>query len=238
MDNTSRKLVKNTFLGNQVLAGFLIFAYCTVYGITSQVVLSGIQLLFFLSSLMFALSVFYVRDPMVRKEKAQKGILFSQITGTALVFAYIVIFGVSSLTLLKGFQLVFFMSSYTFAMSIFYIRDPERIQKEETVSVSSTNGPMQEKNPCFINEQDLSWLVRELNNSLSTVIGFTELMLSRDFSEQEKDFMLRKIYEQSLTMSCSVSRASSIVPSAITEPKNICERSSAYETVDLLDDNR
>ncbi len=223
------KIVKKSLLSNQILAAFLVVSYCIVYGISAQYVLSGLKLFFFLCSLLFALSVYYVRDPAVRKEKAHKGILYNQTVGTVLVFAYVVLFGVSSITLLEGFQLIFFMSSYAFAMSLFYIRDPERIEKEETVSSSITSNFI-EKYPCFINSHDLSWLVRELNGALATVIGFTELMLRRQYSENEKEYMLRNIYEQSLNMSCSISKVSSMIGDSPTKPKEI------HEVVDLLND--
>lgn len=225
-----QKLVKSSLLNNQILGAFLVIAYCVVYGITAQYVLTGLKLFFFLCSLIFALSIFYIRDPQTRKAKAEKGILYSQIMGTIFVFVYVVLFGVSSVTLLSGFQLIFFMSSYTFAMSIFYVRDPERIKKEETASSSTTNSPFIERNPCFINSQDLSWLVRELNGALSTVVGFSELMLRKDYSESEKEYMLRNIYQQALSMSCTVNKAASIISDSLAKPKEI------HEVVDLLSD--
>ena len=229
MNTKDYKIIKKSLLSNKLLGAFLLISYCVVYGFSAQYVLSGLQLLLFICSLLFALSVYYVRDPEVRKEKANKSILFTQTAGTVLVFAYVILFGVSSVTLLNGFQLIFFMSSYAFAMTLFYMRDPERIQKEENVS-SSTTTAFVEKHPCFINSQDLSWLVRELNGSLATVIGFSELMLKRQYSENEKEYMLRNIYEHSINMSCSITKVSSMINDSPVKPKEI------YEVVDLLDD--
>ena len=225
--------IKKSLLNSQILGSILIFVYCAMYGVSSYAVLTGAQLIFFLFSLIFALSIVYVRDPQIRKEKIKKGLLYNQVVGMALVFGYIVFFGASSIALMSGIQLVFFMSSYTFAMSLFYIRDPERIKKaeEENVSTSVTSSPFVERNPCFINSQDLSWLVRELNDSLSTVIGFSELILRGQYNESEKDYMIRNIYEKALSMSNSVNKVSGTISDSLAKPKEI------HEVVDLLADS-
>ncbi len=225
-----KSLVKNSLLSNQLLGAFLVLAYFVVYGITAQTALFGVQLLYFLSSVIFAGFIFYVRDPVVQKMKVKKGILFSQIVGTGLIFAYLLIYGISSIALLKGFQLVFFMSSYIFVMSVIYLRDPERIKKQEEVSASITHNPFIERNPCFINNKDLSWLVREVNSSLSTIMGFSELLMKREYSEAEKEYMLRNIYEQSLCINNSISKVSSLDSDSITKPKQ------THEVADLLAD--
>lgn len=224
----AKVVIRHTLLNNQILGSVLIFLYCAIYGITAQIVLAGFQLLFFLASLMFAVSTYYVRDPQIKKSQIKQGIVLNQLFGMLLVAAYILVFGISSIALLSGFQLVFFMSSYVFAMSLFYIRDPERIE-EENVSSSVTSAYI-EKNPCFIDNQDLSWLVRELNGSLTSIIGFSELMLRKSYSDHEKEFMLRNIYEKALSMSISVNKAASITPDSLVKPKEI------YEVVDLLSD--
>lgn len=231
MNNSIHKVfIKNSLLSNQILGAFLVLSYFVVYGITAQTALFGVQLLYFLSSVIFAGFIFYVRDPVLQKKRVQKGILFSQIVGTGLVFAYLLIYGISSVALLKGFQLVFFMSSYIFVMSVMYLRDPERIKKQEEVSASITHSPFIERTPCFINSKDLSWLVRELNSSLSVIIGFSELLMKRDSSEAEKEYMLRNIYEQAISVSNSVSKVSLLVDDTITKPK------PTHETADILAD--
>lgn len=225
MYKSAQKLfLKKSLLNSQILGSLLIIAYCVMYGATSYVVLTGLQLIFFLMSLIFALSIVYVRDPETRKKKIKQGLLYNQIIGTALVFGYIVVFGASSFALLSGFQLVFFMSSYIFAMSLFYIRDPERIKKAEEIASSSVTGPFVERNSCFINSQDMSWLVREFNSSLSTIIGFSELLLTRkDYSEPEKEYMLRHIYEKTISLSNSLNKASASITDSLVKPKETHE---------------
>ena len=227
--NAPNNLVKNSLLSNHLLGALLIFAYLIVYGVTAQIVLFGFKLLYFLSSIVLAALTIYIRDPEIQKKKVKQGIMVSQVIGTILVFAYLLSFGVSSITLLNGFQLIFFMSSYIFVMSLFYIRDPERMNKQENVSYSSTCNFV-EKNPCFINNNDLSWLVREVNSALSVIVGFTELLLKREYSESEKEYMMRNIYEQAIRVSNSLSKVSGTVSDCVTKPKK------TYEVVDLLSD--
>ena len=230
MKTFKNKLIGTSLLNNQIIGAFLVVSYCLIYGITAQIVLSGIQLIFLLSSVLFALSILYVRDPVIQKEKARKGILFNQLFGTVLVTAYILFYGITSFTLLHGLQLLFFMGSFTFAMSMFYIRDPERIKTSEDASSSSSG--FAERNPCFINSNDLSWLVREANGSLSVVIGFCELLLGgKKFSQNENEYMLRNIYQHSLNLSHTIDKVASIVPDSPAKPKEI------HEVVDLLEDS-
>ena len=232
MNNIVHKsLIKNSLLSNQILGAFLLFAYFVVYGITAQAALYGLELIYFLSSIAFAALIFYVRDPEVQKKRVKKGVLFNQVIGTSLVFAYLLIYGVSSIALLQGFALIFFMSSYIFFMSIAYIRDPERIKKQEEISASITSTTFLEKHPCFINNNDLSWLIREVNSSLSIIIGFSELLMKREHSEAEREYMLRNIYEQSLCIDNSISKVSSLVSDSITKPKQ------THEVVDMLADS-
>ena len=225
------KLIQKSLLSNQILGAFLVLSYFVVYGITAQAALDGLQLLYFLSSIAFAALIFYVKDPETQKKKVKKGILFSQILGTVLVFAYLLIYGISSITLLHGFKLIFFMSSYVFFLSLLYMRDPERIKKQEEVSASITHSPFTERNPCFINNKDLSWLIREVNSSLSIIIGFSELLMKRDSSEAEKEYMIRNIYEQGLHINNSISKVASLVSDSITKPKQ------THEVADMLADS-
>ena len=223
------ELLKKSLLSNHLLGAFLIFFYLIMYGISAPVVLYGVKLFYFLSSIAFAAFILYVRDPEIKREKIKQGILGSQVIGTVLVFSYLLFYGISSLTLLNGFQLIFFMSSYIFVMSLFYLRDPEKIGKEETSSFSST-GAFIERNPCFLNKNDLSWFVREVNSALSVLIGFTELLLKRECSESEKEYMHRNIYEQSLYISNCLNKVSATITDSPVRPKE------THEVVDLLDD--
>ncbi|MBI2995361.1 MAG: hypothetical protein HYY52_01455 [Candidatus Melainabacteria bacterium] len=231
-DKQVKTLVRNSILSNQAIGAFLIFMYCAMYGISAQVILNGLELIYFMASLLVSLTVVYIRDPEVQKERAKRGIVLNQLFGTGLVFAYIITFGISSITLLNGFKLLFFMSSYVFAMSLIYIRDPDRIKKSEDISSSITTTPFFEKNPCFINNKDLSWLIRELNSSLSTIIGFSELMINREYNQSEKEYMTRSIYENAIRMSYSINKASSLISDSITKPKATHD----HEVVDMLQD--
>ena len=225
----STEVLKKSLLSNQMLGAFFIIFYFIMYGVSAQIVLDGFKLFYFLSSVTFAAFTLYAREPEVKHKKISQGILGSQILGTALVFSYVLFYGISSIALLNGFQLIFFMSSYVFVMSLFYIRDPERIKKEENTSFSST-GAFAEKSPCFLNKSDMSWFIREVNSSLSVLIGFTELLLKRDYNESEKEYMLRNIYEQSLYMSNCLNKVSSTISDSPVRPKE------TYEVVNLLDD--
>ena len=231
MKTNLKDIAVKSLLGNHCLGAMLLFLYFFVFGISVNKILSGLEYCYFLSSLAFAALTFYMRDPDLTEKKVKNNILFSQVTGSILVFAYLLIYGISSVAILEGFKLVFFMSSYVFAMSIFYIRDQERIKKaEEELSVSITTAYI-EKNPCFINKEDLSWLVRKVNSGLAVIIGFSELLLQRKYSEVEKEYMIRNIYEQGIEISSVVNKASDSISDSTTKPKEI------YEVADMLSDN-
>ena len=72
--------------------------------------------------------------------------------------------------------------------------------------------------------------VREVNGSLSTVVGFAELMLSREYNNHEKEYMLRNIHEHALKISGSLSRVSSLISDSPVKPKEI------HEVANLVDD--
>src|SRR3989338_2127081 len=215
-----QSLVKKSLFANNIIAGLLLLSYCLLYGVTAEVALVGAELIFFLSSFFFALFVMYVRDPEVQKKKIAKGILFNQTTGTILLITYLVAFGFSSIAFLNGCVLVFFMASYAHALSVFYLRDAGRLEKEEKFSYSTSIGYFTEKSPCFINSKDMSWLVRELNGSLSTIVGFTELMLERQYSEHEREYMLKQIYEEAITMSNSINKVANLITNSDIAPKH------------------
>lgn len=218
-------LVKKSIFANNIIAGILLLTYCLLYGVTAEIALVGAELVFFLSSFFFALVVMYIRDPDVQKKKIEKGILFNQTTGTILLITYLVGFGFSSMAFLNGCVLVFFMASYAHALSVFYLMDADRLEKEEKVSYSTAIGFFQEKNPCFINSRDMSWLVRELNGSLSTIVGFTELMLERQYTEHEREYMLKQIYEEAISMTNSINKVANLICDSPLKPqtKNIQE---------------
>ena len=227
----SNNIIVKSLLNSQAIGAILILTYCAVYGLTAPAILSGLQMMFLISSMVFAITVFYIKDPDIQKKRAEDGIFANQVVGTILVAYYILVFGISSLSLLSGFQLVFFMSSYVFAMSIFYIRDHERIEASQIASYSVTGAPyLLERYPCQIDKKDLSWFVRETNESLSILIGFSELMLNRTYREMEKEYMLRKIYQESLNISNQINQVSNLINDSQTKPKEI------HEVIDLLAD--
>lgn len=227
----SNSIIAKSLLNSQAIGAILILTYCAVYGLTAPVILSGLQMMFLISSIVFAITIFYIRDPDIQKKRAEDCIFANQLVGTLLVAYYILVFGISSLSLLSGFQLIFFMSSYIFAMSIFYIRDYERIEASQIASYSITGAPYYlERYSCHIDKKDLSWLVRETNESLSVLLGFSELMLNRTYREMEKEYMLRKMYQESLNISNQINQVSNLINDSQTKPKEI------HEIVDLLAD--
>lgn len=232
MDNQLKNFFKKSIYSNQILGALLIFAYCMAYGVTAHMVLTGLQYLFFISSFIFALAIFYTRDHDIRKKRIQKGILYNQLVGMSLIFAYVMVYGITSVTFLNGFKLIFFMSSLVFAASIIYMRDCERKNTEENISSTITQQPFVERNPCFINSKDLSWLVRDLNSALSTIIGFSELMLNRQYSDSEKEYMVRHIYENAFSMSLIINKVSGVAEDSPVKPKEI------HKVVDSLADKK
>lgn len=128
----------NSLINNQVTCAILIFAYCVVYGLCATRLLSGLPMAFFLCSVIFAMVIFYVKDPDPKKEKKGGGIFVNQTVGTILSIYYIAVFGPTSLSIFKGLELMFFVSSFIFALVIFYSLDSERIkQSSEVVTIIS-----------------------------------------------------------------------------------------------------
>ncbi len=116
----------NSLINNQVTCGILILMYCTVYGICATRFLSGVPMMFLLCSMVFAMTVFYIKDPDPKKEKKISRVFVNPAVGTILVIYYVSVFGPTSVCILKGIELLFFMSSFIFALSIFYSLDDER----------------------------------------------------------------------------------------------------------------
>lgn len=224
------RIASRSLFANNAIAAFLIVTYCIVYGASAHAIFDGIQLMFFISSLLFAVSVMYVRDPEVQKSKVEKGILYTETVGVALIAIYTIIFGISSIALYTGIKLIFFMTSYVFVLSFLYLRHPKRLETIEEVSSSLTTNIFHERFPTFVNSQDLSWLIRELNDPLASIIGFSELMLERKYGEHEKEYMLRCIYQSAISMSYTVNKVAKTITDTPAKPKQI------HEVVDLLDD--
>ena len=216
-DGSSITIIKESLLRNQFLGAVLIIVYCATYGITSQLVLSSWQMLYFITSIIFALSIVYIKDKQIQVSKIKKALIANQTIGTALIFAYVFIYGLSSFAILSGFQLVFFMSSYIFAMGLIYIHN-SRLEYA-TVSVSSTSPFFTVNSFINLTNEELTKILSDINNSLTTIIGFSELMLNRNCNENEKEYMTRSIFEKSISISHSVNKISSNIPDSITNPK-------------------
>ena len=225
----NKQLFKNPYIGSA-----LIVLFCTFYGITAQLVFSTSELLFFTSSVLFALTVYYIRNTAKQKPKYQKGLTGNPFLIFSLVLIYLLVFGMCAFFQLNGIQLLLFMSSYAltifiFTSPVFYVTEPQ-IKTENAPLSQNTGSFFAEKNPCIINSQDLSWLIRELNESVSGIIGFTELTLKRDYTDNEREYMLRNIYQKALSMSHAVNKVSALYPDSPCKPKDI------HEVVDLLAD--
>ncbi|MBI3309165.1 MAG: hypothetical protein HYZ79_07320 [Candidatus Melainabacteria bacterium] len=226
--DSKKSIVRKSLFANNIIAGALILLYVGVYGVSSQLIMTGVNLMFFISSLIYALGVMYVRDPGVQALKLKQGIVYSQVVGTVLIAIYALVFGISSVVLFNGFQLVFFMTSYIFALSYFYLRDPKRLEKQEEISYSVTPSV---KFPCHINKDDMTVLVKDLNNPLCLIVGFTELLLNREFTSNEKEYMLRNIYQSAISMKFNIDKTAQLMTDTPTKPNDL------HAIVDMLADS-
>lgn len=215
-DDGTTIYVNNSLLKSQMICFLLLLTYCTVYGITAQIILASWQLLYFVTSILFALSIVYLKDKEAQIAKIKKGIIANQLIGTVLIFSYVLIYGISSFAILTGFQLAFFMSSYVFAMSLIYIND-YRV-KHEILSYSTTTPFFTSSGSTSLSNEELHEIISNINNSLSTIIGFSELMLRRDYSDHEKEHMVKAIFEQAISISHSTSKLSDNITDSPTNP--------------------
>lgn len=122
---------KKTFLGNSLLSAILFYAFASVFGVTSFLMYTGIKLLFFMSSLVFALGGIYLRDPDVHVEKVKQGLMVNKQIGLTLFFLYVILYGFTGVSVLSGVQLMFFTFSFFIAVSFMYLRSPECVLKIE-----------------------------------------------------------------------------------------------------------
>lgn len=214
MNKENKKLLERSLFANNLIAAALIFTYCIVYGITAHIVLTGLQLLFFMSSFLFGLTVLYHRDPEVQKQKAKKGIVLNQALGTVLLLTYLLVYGISSFAIMSGFNLVFFMLSYLFVMSIAYLRDVERLEDEGRFKFVSRlyDGSIK------LEKKDVTNLIAEMNDSLTTIMGFSELLLRRKMKESEREFMTMIVFNQAISMSDELKEAANLLNDSETDP--------------------
>lgn len=204
--------LKNSLFSNHALATLLIFAYCLAFGSTASHVYAGINFIYFLSSMIFALGVFYIKDPELQKSRIESGVLINQITGSALVLGYILVFGVSSITLLSGFQLAFFMLAFVYAMSIMYMRDPEKLLVVKSINHFDLKSCLIETGSVNLEKENLVILIDELKQSLTAMMGFTELLMRRqDLTPTEESFFLNKIYERGQKLSITVEKTEKFI---------------------------
>ena len=133
-----------------------------------------------------------------------------------LIFSYILIYGISSFAILTGFQLAFFMSSYVFAMSLIYINN-HRV-KHEILSYSTTTPFFISGRGTNLSNEEVRNIISNINNSLSTIVGFSELMLRRDYSDHEKEHMIKAIFEQAISISHSTNKISNNIIDLPTSP--------------------
>lgn len=220
-DDGSAVLAKTSLLKSQMICFLLILTYCAVFGFTAQIVLTSWQLLYFTTSVLFALSIVHLKNKEIQIAKIKKGIIANQVVGTALIFSYVLIYGVSSLAILTGLQLAFFMSSYVFAMSVIYIN--ENRVKDEILSFSTTTPFFTSYGKINLSNEEILEIISDINNSLSTIIGFSELMIRRDYNEHEKEHMIKVIFEQAISISHSTDKLSSNITDSTTNPKPLID---------------
>jgi signal transduction histidine kinase len=203
------KHLKSNLLRNQVIGAGLLFIYCAVYGVTANLVLASWQILYFVTSILFAVSAVYIKDKQIKNIRLKKCVIVNQLVGTAIIVTYILFYGFSSFALLTGFQLAFFMSSYVFAISLIYIHNKRVIEANNIVSYSSTMPLFVSKPVANLSQEDLYSIICDINNSLTIIVGFSELMLRRDYKSNEKDYMIREIFEQAISISHGVTKITS-----------------------------
>lgn len=215
-DDGTTVYVKSSLLKSQLIGFLLLITYCLVYGVTAQIILASWQLLYFSTSILFALGIVYMKDQESQKTRIKKCIIANQVMGTILIASYILIYGISSFAILTGFQLVFFMSSYVFAMSLIYINSTR--VNHEIISYSSTSPFITANGYSSLSNEEIHIIISEINNSLSTIIGFSELMLRRNYNEYEKVHMIKTIFEQAISISHSTSKISENISDSPTNP--------------------
>lgn len=108
----------------------LIFAYYGIFGTFIALAYTGPVLMFFLASIIISTLVTFLRSV-----KSLSNLFRAM--GNLLFVVYIAIMGPAAFFLLGPQDLNFFLCLYLFALAIFYIRDPDRIKKEEELKSSN-----------------------------------------------------------------------------------------------------
>jgi len=114
-----KKKKKYTAISNDVISA-LVFSYYIIFGVLACEILHDKALVFVISSMFFAAFVIFLRSV----ESLSR--IFNTV-GDILMWAYVIVFGLSSYVILSGDDLLFFATSYIFSIAIIYIKDPDRI---------------------------------------------------------------------------------------------------------------
>lgn len=223
----SSVITRTSLFGGELMACVLILLYSFVFGLAAQLILTGAELIFFFSSMIFCLTVFYLNEPFICGNKMANRYLKSQGIGSSLVISYVLVYGITSFTILSGTKLLFFTLSYIFAVSMFFLRDDTRLKayivKEYTGPVTKVNqlDEVVEKNPCYLDGKEFSKTMRQFNEGLSIILGFSELLLSKNYTQTEKHYMTMSIYEQAINLSNSFGHVANMLPNSLTKSNEL-----------------
>lgn len=109
-------------IDNTNLMSILIFGYYVIFGTYVALAYEGAAYEFLLSSVVLSALVVVLRST-----KTVSPIFRTM--GDVLFVVYIALLGPASYFILKSDDLLFFACMYMFAISVFWIRDPDRIKK-------------------------------------------------------------------------------------------------------------
>ena len=115
------KKKKNTTTISTDVISALVFSYYIIFGVLACKILHDRVFVFVISSMLFAAFVIFLRSVESLSHTFKKA-------GDVFMWVYIVVFGLSSYVILRGNDLLFFATSYIFAIAIIYIKDPDRIK--------------------------------------------------------------------------------------------------------------
>lgn len=188
----------------------LILTYSIVFGFSFLHLFSGITLIFCMSSVIYALAVIYLNDPLFNQAVVKEVYVWGKAAASLIVLSYVLVFGIASFNYLSGQQLLFFMLSYIFAISIIYLRDLSRLQKHLANSLTF---------PIVIDVEEANLLIIKLNETLPLILGNSELLLNREYEKTERHFMIRDIYENALNLSQLTTKIGRLISDSPTKPK-------------------
>lgn len=120
----------SSLLENINIISFLIFTYYGIFGTFIALAYTGPVLLFFLGSIIISSLVTFLRSI-----KSLSNLFRAM--GDILFVIYVAVIGPASYFILGPKDLSFFACLYLFAITIFYIRDPDRIKKREEAQAAN-----------------------------------------------------------------------------------------------------